>query len=281
MLTALNKKVTPTTLFEDIQTFLARQGKKNSEDEPFKFPCQFLPFFTLGKGERSIHFLLFNSLVASGYCVIPEFPLDGRDSLDLLVLDERNEPMAAIELKHYSVHQTNGVGQLLHTEVLPEVDPPNKQKTRKPSLDADYDKRKFSAVEWASGSRYLIAAKNSDDMVIPLIQIGLLTAIYETGCVKRLKSHPVHFLKKYVHSGVNGAISVNLPMREHPGNSAFRAKSAMDDVLSWWKNKNYYSKAICGWGPLESFSLPTPPPHGLKNFFPVVGRVGYVCVMTK
>ena len=295
----LSKAITPTTLFEDIQEFLARQSQENSADGPYVLPIKngtelspspkssdasetpvgqnisplkFLPYCTLGKGERSIHFLLFRFLVCRGHCVIPEFPLDGRDSLDLLVLDERDEPMAAIELKHYSVHQTNGVGQLLNTEVPLAVAPSDKKKQRKPSLDGDYDKRKFSAVKWASGSRSLIANKTSDDIgiVIPLVQIGLLTAICSPSGGA---NHPAAFLRSYVKGK---AIT-----KSNSSNSYYSVPRIVGDWYANHQKNSRYSKGIWGWGPVESFFLLAQSPPWQPNSFPVVGRVGYVCVMTK
>lgn len=111
---------------------------------------------------------------------------------------------------------------------------------------------------------------------IPLIQIGLLTAIHSHGPVLA-SPHAVSFLSKYIHgkSPTNGPLvsAGKKGSQQHFTNATTR-------VEQWWHSygSRVYRIGCWDWGPQENYAaIATVTPVA---YFPVIGRVGYVCVMT-
>jgi hypothetical protein len=233
-------------LFEEIVRFL----KHRPHSAIVTCNEVFLTHCVLGKGELSLHFILLAHLARDErYLVIGQHPLEGcRDTVDLLVADAKTlSPLAVVELKHHSVHQGRGAAALLSG--------------KKHSLDADLQKRSRQKLGWGN-TRYSVGPSRNIRK-IPLIQIGLLTAILRS-------DHPVHFVSKYV-KGRQGQLE---------DNSAVNAKrnyhGAENDINSWWKkSRSGYSRRAYGWGPDEMFKVPGASQKRIH------GRVGFICVLSK
>lgn len=262
---------TADDLYLDILKFLARGANPNSPEgphdlasgantppvpicgEPIRLSqshAALLPTCTLGKGELSAHFELHASLRTKGHRVISEVPPDpltatsNRDRLDLVALDAGGSPIAVVELKHHSVHQSASTTLLK-------------------ALDTDFSKRHIQSI-----AGHTIAPPK-----VPLIQIGLLTAI----CSPDWRTHsPIscspNFLRTYVDPIKHSDAMNTMP----PAPSTTRFKNYYADIEKWrhahpsWP----YAQGVFGWGPCEQYGHT---PSGLT----VSGFVGYVCVMTK
>lgn len=277
-------------LFDEIVEFLARGTIEGSHEGPHNLAgrnaatipsplslaspapvCQYrnpqlLPICTLAKGERSAHFELHCYLRNKGYCVISEFPVlrpGNRDTVDCVVL-QNQLPIAVIELKSYSVHQPGGMSRLIGMPYLQHGVP------RKQSIEDDYLKRRNRKLRLPVCPPI---ARN-----VPLIQVGLLVAVYDFGnppvsTAGVPPNHSVAFLNTYIcgESPSRGVIN-------HPASTlSVRNYNGADAIVSGWFNGGHqYRHGRWGWGPPESYNLSV----GTPNAFPVIGRVGYVCVMT-
>lgn len=305
---------TAQDLYKDILDFLARGTSPGSPDGPHgiasgaSFPAAprwnspppllhvsngLLPTCALGTGERSphakLHAYLANLIAASGtpkYFVVSEFPLvksTGRsgEAVDAAVFDDNRNLIAAIELKHYSVHQNKYAGMI---GLLMPPNAFNSQALKAPShprqcLDLDFDKRRGRALLFPGTPRLV------ND--VPLIQVGLLTAIHDA----RGAGASVNFVAKYAPAPPHEMG----PLSDPKSTRSLRwFANAASDVDAWWRATVIPSPSLLptlpapharysmqhadwGWGPEESFVIPT-------RGAPVVtvhGRVGYVCVMTK
>jgi hypothetical protein len=271
----------PITLYNDIQAFLEHRNlptthRTLSTTYDFSLPCspppvapgwthghthtttncplfsttdQFLPYCTMGKGERSIHFLFYQYLCKNPrYYIISEFSdinSFGRQAVDLLIIERTTGiPLAIIELKHYSVHQTHA---------------PKKLQPLFDGLDKDHeDKYLKSKSITLSGIAY----------IVPLIQIGLITAVYRY--ISPVPGpHPVSFIRKYINSIDRGMLSAPAST-----NAISNYDNAMLYAYNWYTRVSpRYTRGHGGWGPVECYTLPGVPD-------PIVGRVSYVCVMT-
>lgn len=285
------------TLYQHIVNFLARETTGTPEgphdlkqDAPDTSPPGWgsprlltnlsdglLPTCTLGKGERSphakLHAYLDNLTHAGGrmYQVISEFPFQSSDeTIDSLVLDSAGNPVAAIELKHYSAHQGPLLGGLLAK--------------KKMSLDADFIKCNGKPIHYPVLSTLVTE--------LPLIQVGLYTTIHDCGSsppplatTGGLWCHSVNFVNRYVCKPFNKAAAkppgaAVLPLLLcHPKTSSFkRYGAAQGDALTWFNGRrSRYAQGRFGWGPAEKYSISG---AGRPNDFPITGRVGYICVMT-
>lgn len=197
---------------------------------------------------------LYCFLECLGYKVLPEFSVSNgssrAQSVDLLVLDQAYSPIAAIELKSYSIHQSGGAGRLLTSP------PPTAKGRFAPSIDEDYRKRHGNTFPWLSS---LVAPTSHPSTSIPLIQIGLLTAVQNpSGSL----SHPARALRTWASRPVPGGWRT----------------AAQLGINNWWSTASgRYSAGCHGWGPQQTYSIPP----GIRNsHFPVEGHVAYVCVMT-
>jgi hypothetical protein len=157
-------------------------------------------------------------------------------------------PIGVVELKHHSVHQGQGVIELLSA--------------KDHSLDSDFEKRSRQKVAWGEGLYDL--GPGFDGKRIPLVQVGLLTAIHSF-------DHQVHFVEKYV-KGKRGALGNESAVDARRNNG-----SAADAVQSWWKEnqKQKYACGTFGHGCDETFNVPGAPDKLVH------GRVSYVCVLSK
>ena len=236
-----------------------------------------LPTCTLGKGERSphakLHAYLDNLTHAGGriYQVISEFPFQSSDeTIDSLVLDSAGNPVAAIELKHYSAHQGRLFGGLLAKAKM--------------SLDADFIKCNGRPIHYPVLSTLVTE--------LPLIQVGLYTAIHDCGSsppplatAGGLWFHSVNFVNRYVCKPFNVAATKSTgtavfpPLLRHPKTSSFkRYGAAQGEAFTWFnQRRSRYAQGHFGWGPAEKYSISG---AGRPNDLPVTGRVGYICVMT-
>lgn len=261
-----------------------------------------LPTCALGKGERSAHAKLhayLAGLIAANdqlkYFIISEFPLVKKgvgpaETIDLLVLDSTGDPIAAIELKHMSCHQANGPAYLLEPNNLARSSK-RAAYTQTPkgvafppasSLDADYLKCSAASIHFPGFSTI--------GTPLPLIQVGLLTAIHSCTHSLATTTPPVNFVASYRGPYSPGS----------PASLALVARFA-PSVNAWWSrtapwlpsptpplappaavnltppNQRYSDKhAKWGWGPEEAFSIPAAGVPAVT----VTGRVGYVLVMT-
>ncbi len=299
---------TACDLYWDILDFLARGTSARSAEGPHDInigvptpavpawgsptplshlACGLLPTCTLGKGERSAHQKLHAHLAGltvgklPKYCLISEFPFLGtRETLDAIAVDIHGAPLAAIELKHYSIHQ--GAKFLLSPANIAKAYTTGKNNRRippLPSLDSDYVKCVDQQIRFANFP--------SIGRELPLIQVGLLTTLHNCTPTIPRTNHPVNFISGPYWNGQA------LP-------SGVAAQFATD-ISNWWNrtgtwlpsppphlapavavnlappNKRYsHEHAKWGWGPEEAFSIPAAGAPAVT----VTGRVGYVLVMT-
>ncbi|MCX9157813.1 hypothetical protein OPU71_16945 [Niveibacterium sp. 24ML] len=253
---------TAQQLYNDILNFLARGTAADPTAGPYKLStreplvkpsdwnelppttvkCQLLPLTTIGKGELSVQAALYAYLVSKDWIAVTEAAPDtGSDRADILVLDNNFTPLAAIELKHHSIHQPWQRGTL-------------------PLLDLmDEDLKKRTAQSFYGQPR-------------PLIRIGLMTAIVSpTAKVLRTPSPPCFpsFLRResYIARGTKDSLfAFKAPSQKN--SSAQRFSDFIPAVQRWHKTGIGHA----GWGPLEKFRHD---PSGAD----IVGCVGYVCVM--
>lgn len=233
-------------LFSEIVQFLTHRPHSACAGslETFLLQC------VLGKGELSLHYLLLAHLAKDPrFLVIGQYPIvGGRCTVDLLVADRATMlPIAIVELKHYSVHQPNVEFGLLSGGF---------------SLDADRRKRSTQRLEWGGTSYTLGLADASNN--IPLVQVGLLTAIHNY-------EHPVQFITTYVN-GSNGFLDDHKAV-----NSIYKYNTASHLINAWLENRRdqYRFHHPFDWGPAESFRIP----NG-TTWNTICGQVGFLCVST-
>lgn len=279
---------TAQDVYEDILNFLARGTSPSLEtglqnpaeasavagtpnnafrdcDDPAPFSLratahQLLPLTTAGKGELSVHFELHAHLRSKGYCVLSEVPPDpktapanedtrNRDRLDMVVFDSYVEtPIAVIELKHHSVHQSASTTLLK-------------------AIKIDYEKRSKQTF-----------AKLSIGSSIPLVQVGLLTAISSPAWVSH-HSNPFtpNFIRTYVAPplATKKETATSDAMSVAPTPASLRRWQVFPaDVAKRCKSHGWpYRQVAFGPGPREQYFHS---PSGVT----IDGYVGYVCVMT-
>lgn len=264
---------TADDLYRDILDFLARgtgphdlsappditalpdwnqQAQKEAPTARHLFP-QLLPLTTIGSGELAVQAALFSHLLCKQWNAVTEAaPDQSSDRIDILILDRLFNPLALIELKHYSIHQP--------------WDPKN---TNRPSellrqMDNDLTKRVAQSIYGTPIST-----------AIPLIRVGLMTAIVSPSAqtLRTTSNLFPSFLRKvsYIGTGSNDTLSAfSKPWSSNT--SAGRFEAFLLAVHRWYKSSSS-TMGNAGWGPNEVFS------HG-PGKTDIEGYVGYVCVMT-
>lgn len=260
-------------LYRDILEFLARRTIARSEgphdlsepegnmdapdwngQAPTTVPTYrplLLPLTTIGKGELAVQAALYSHLICKRWNAVTEAAPDQKsDRIDILVLDNTFSPLAVIELKHYSIHQT--------------WKPPSPCRLLT-SMDADIAKRGCQSIYG-----YLI------QKAIPIIRVGLMTAIISPSAVTLRRASPPPFpsflkTRSYISTGAKDTLSAFSPPWKS-NTSAGRFQAFMPSVLTWYKSSSS-AAGHAGWGPRESFF------HDPSKTF-IDGYVGYVCVMS-